>query len=422
MDPRKPMYRLPDFTRRLTSGRQPTPFAPMRPIVMRPILPEGAEHYYQPLDGVRPQTSRFPSVDNWSEIWTEVNDMGTDRHNQPQLNELNEPKALPDAQLEYLKQERPGQLWRNIQFFKKLQEGGFGAVWDVTAERRTGSRWEAPTLFQHKVDSGPRHSLLWKKIRLACKVMSCPPSLSGTSQGIVDTMLADMHALRYLKHENIVQFHDIINIPDSQTGFPYAFVVTLMDLCNGDLYSLLADQLPNYCFTYPQTMAWLKQIASALRYLHVDMRTVHLDIKPENILYISRAGLPIEQWIYKLTDFGMTISFNNNKGDPMVSAVKAGTKEFIPDEMLINCRLPDPQPIDTCAVDIYALGATVANSILGHMVFEKGRLSPPILAKRMTIGMPEPYRKLYSLTIQMLAIDPRARPTIEKVCAILADL
>ncbi|XP_054162945.1 mucin-2-like [Oppia nitens] len=69
MDPRKPMYRLPDFTRRPASERQPTPFAPMRPIVMRPILPEGAEHYFRPpttrgmrpLGEVRQQSSRLPT-------------------------------------------------------------------------------------------------------------------------------------------------------------------------------------------------------------------------------------------------------------------------------------------------------------------------------------------------------------------------
>ncbi|XP_054165480.1 probable serine/threonine-protein kinase fhkA [Oppia nitens] len=420
MDPRKPMYRLPDFTRRPVSERQPTPFAPMRPIVMRPILPEGAEHYYQPLDGVRPQTSRLPSVANWSEIWTEENDMGTDRHNRPQLNAINKPKALPDAQLEYLKQERPGELWRNIQFFKKLEIGSFGAVWDVTAERRTGSRWEAPTLLQHKVDSGPRPWMNWKKMRLACKVMICPHNWANDWQGNVETMLADMHALRYLKHENIVQFYDIIGIPDSQTGFPYAFVVMLMELCNGNLFALIANEKPNICLNHTQTIAWLRQIASALQYLHVDKRTVHLDIKPENILYVSRAGLPIEQWIYKLTDFGMAISYNNNIGDPMVSAVRAGTDEFNPDELNVNWDQPVYQPVDTSACDIYALGGTVANSLLG-INFTRGSESAPMLIKRMISG-PHLSRELYNLAINMLAINPQNRPTIEQVCNRLAQM
>ncbi|XP_054167572.1 probable serine/threonine-protein kinase DDB_G0279405 [Oppia nitens] len=360
---------------------------------------------------------------NWSEIWTDEDDMGTDLFNPPQLNALRKPKALPDDQLEYLKQERPGELWRNIQFFKKLEEGSFGSVWDVVAERRTGSRWEAPTLLEHVVDSGRRPWMKWKKIRLACKVMNYPRSWAGHWHSIVNIMLADMFALRYLKHENIVQFHDIIGIPDSQTGFPYAFIVILMDLCDGDLFSLLEQQTPNCCFTDQQTMAWLRQIASALRYLHVDMRTVHLDIKPENILYVSRAGLPIDQWIYKLTDFGTAISYNNNKGDPMVSAVKAGTKDYNSDEMNANCKQPVPQPIDTTACDIYSLGATVANSIIGQLHYINGKLSPQELVNRMATNQPGSLSwKLINLTIQMLNADPQKRPTIEQLCDRLADM
>ncbi|XP_054167565.1 serine/arginine repetitive matrix protein 1-like [Oppia nitens] len=94
MDPRKPMYRLPDFRRRLTSGRQPTPFAPMRPIVIRPILPKGAAYYYRPLGGVRPQSSRLPTptLRRTQSLPTGLSRMGSD---EPLNSRLPSPPGSP---------------------------------------------------------------------------------------------------------------------------------------------------------------------------------------------------------------------------------------------------------------------------------------------------------------------------------------
>ncbi|XP_054167576.1 basic proline-rich protein-like [Oppia nitens] len=94
MDPRKPMYRLPDFTRRPVSERQPTPFAPMRPIVIRPILPKGAAYYYRPLGGVRPQSSRLPTptLRRTQSLPTGLSRMGSD---EPLSSRLPSPPGSP---------------------------------------------------------------------------------------------------------------------------------------------------------------------------------------------------------------------------------------------------------------------------------------------------------------------------------------
>ena len=93
----------------------------------------------------------------------------------------------------------------------------------------------------------------------------------------VNQMLDDMHALRYIKHKNLVKYYDTISIPDTKTKFPYSTVLVLMELCDGDLdqvIELWGLPLPlDFC------RKWMRDIALGVQYLHTDRNMAHLDIK-----------------------------------------------------------------------------------------------------------------------------------------------
>ena len=119
----------------------------------------------------------------------------------------------------------------------------------------------------------------------ACKLMRLNPKFRDMGvhhRARVNLMLRDIHGLRYLQHENIVQLIDLIAIPDSQTYFPYSTVLILMELCDGDLvgiYEACSSIIPlEICYK------WMKDIASGLLFMH-EKNMTHMDIKPGNILF-----------------------------------------------------------------------------------------------------------------------------------------
>ncbi|XP_054167575.1 uncharacterized protein LOC128964944 [Oppia nitens] len=320
---------------------------------------------------------------NWEQLWPNQSMVGTDC-------QLANAKGLPlpDKQLRYVSKEIPGQLWRNIQFVRHLGSGSYGVVWEVSADKQTGS-------------------VKWETVQLACKVMRFNPNKADYKKK-VETMLADMYQLRYLKHDNIVQFVDIIGVPDSQTGFPYSSLLVLMDMCDNDLFEQMKKSGP---LLEQQTIECLRQISSGLRYLHVDQCMVHLDIKPGNILYSTNGGKPVDQWQYKLADFGTAIVYPDRQS--MESQIRCGTIIFMAPEM----NMGGGQMLSTRKCDIYSLGATVACCLLGCRMYRPNTFMAELPNKRPRIST-----KLICLIQNLTRQKPVHRPEIENVCNLVYQL
>ncbi|XP_054159990.1 MAP kinase-activated protein kinase 2-like [Oppia nitens] len=320
---------------------------------------------------------------NWDQLWTDELDAGTD-YTEP--NAPNQP--LPVQQIEYLKIYNEGDLWRDIVFDSEIQVGGYGSVWRVSAKRKVG-----------------RQGNKWKQIRLASKVMRFTIR-SFDFKTNVNYMLTDMYSLKFLNHNHIVNFLDIIGIPDSITGFPYAFTLLFMDLCEGDVFDLMANQQenrlkPDECLTV------LRQIGSAVQYMHNQQHMVHLDIKPENILWkYDRIG----NIIFKLTDFGLAIQYSPDQ--QMESDVYAGTLEFQAPELGTGT-------VPTKPCDIYSLGCTIANLILGNNVYDPTMFRVYLANIEMGVSTlpnsPKVRTDLIRLVNWMSNMDPYNRPNIDEV-------
>ncbi|XP_054167566.1 uncharacterized protein LOC128964935 [Oppia nitens] len=328
---------------------------------------------------------------NWHQLYVDESKIGQDY-------QLANAKGLPlpDQQLRYVKGQTPDNLWRNIKFVRELGSGGFGSVWEITAKQN-----KAPRAGYFK----------WRNVRLACKVMRYT-SGSSSFRRRVEAMLTDMNQLRYLRHNNIVQFIDIIGIPDSQTGFPYSSILIMMDKCDGDLNSLIVSR----AMSQQQTIAWLRQIAEAVRYLHFDEIMVHLDIKPANILYQTNGGKPVNQWQYKLADFGLAIVYMDKLD--MHSKVNRGSPLYKPPEMSIP-----PKEVYTPLCDVYSLGATVASCLLGRPYYNgiTFRQELPQLHINQP-NMPAIPSELLNLVNDMTQMFVWQRATIHDVCARVQQL
>ena len=304
-------------------------------------------------------------------------------------------QPLPKLQMDYLKHNESdvSSVLRNIDFRIQLNEGGYGCVWFVKAE----------------VNSGTTTQPVWTARELACKVMQIRFRTDWTFTDRVNAMMADMLALRYLQHENISTMVEFITLPDTKTGFPFGFVLLFMDCCDGDLWERMY-QTQEKCLKEAENLDWFDQIGSALHYLHVTQLMVHLDIKPENILY--KQDVQQNRVIYKLTDFGFAIAYPRH---PMQSDTHTGSLRYCAPEVFSTGI------IATKPLDIYSLGASMCCTIVGLDLYSRKvvrsildtlildgfipGVNPPVRCRRSLIG----------LVRRMVDRDIWFRPTIEEV-------
>lgn len=152
-----------------------------------------------------------------------------------------------------------------------------------------------------------------------------------------------------LKHANIVTLFTAVE----QNNFVY-LVLELMG--SGDLYDLVyTKDIPldsSACVTIAQ------DIVAGLDYIH-DQGFLHRDIKPENILFNDRMQA-------KIADFGLATKKNDAKTSGIV-----GTKDYIAPELALLVMHSANEYEYNILTDIYALGITLLEMILGGTPYGK---------------------------------------------------
>lgn len=117
----------------------------------------------------------------------------------------------------------------------------------------------------------------------------------------------------------------------------------------GELFKVLNSQ-PQKRFDEPTATYYIRQVADALRYCHMQS-VIHRDIKPENLLLFSHH-------VVKLADFGWSVHAPSKSRNTM-----CGTIDYLPPEMV------DSQTYNEF-VDNWCLGVLCYEFLCGSPPFE----------------------------------------------------
>lgn len=272
-----------------------------------------------------------------------------------------------------------GDAWKKHEM---LGEGTFGVV--VRAERR--GEWAALKEYKHPED-------LW-------------------SSGIPDTCIREVACLKRLCGSgHIVRLLDV-RYPTQRTTFQL-----VLELCDTTLQKLVRQQPPAKRRDGAIVLAVVaRQLATGLAYMHA-RGIVHRDLKPCNVLVdVKRGNL-------KFADFGLARHVFGQGGGRCYT-YNVVTTWYRPPELLRD----EACAYDPRKVDVWSLGMTVAQTVLGGYPLVHGENNeqmreavtnvfgdddshdgPPIgLVHRLPAG----YAGIAWLS-QLLLLDPDRRATAE---------
>lgn len=159
-----------------------------------------------------------------------------------------------------------------------------------------------------------------------------------------------------LNNDHIVSIIDIFD----ENGTSY-YVMKYLD--GGSL----ADRIRQGVLPEVQAVSVVREIADALNTIHSN-GLLHLDVKPANILF-DTYGRAV------LIDFGVSKYVDNQKDTTTTSSLVGFSRGFAPLEQ-VNATVTSLSP----ATDIYSLGATLYNLVVG--------ITPPDASAVMDLGLP----------------------------------
>ncbi len=167
---------------------------------------------------------------------------------------------------------------------------------------------------------------------------------------------AEARKIASLNNDHIVSIIDIFD----ENGTSY-YVMKYLD--GGSL----ADRIRHAPMQEDQAVFIIREVADALRTIHSN-GLLHLDIKPANILFDDRDRAV-------LIDFGVSKYVDNQKDTTTTSSLVGFSRGFAPLEQ-VNATTASLSP----ATDIYSLGATLYNLVVG--------ITPPDASSVMDMGLP----------------------------------
>lgn len=235
--------------------------------------------------------------------------------------------------------------------------------------------------------------------------------------------------LREISHPNIISLRGTKLVRDAQDQL-YMFLLT--DYCPG---GNLNQRLPRSS-NDQVNLTWMKQMASAVAYLH-SQNVVHRDLKPDNVLLTSTEDV-------KLGDFGLArgyialtqIQFNGQNTEVQYYMhSEVGTKYYMAPEVFKSDGYSEKTDVFSLGVLLYAIlerdfiridGKAYYGAFVDIYMrkiglgFALATVSPYI---NITFrGDPSTFDSLQKLIRQALNYDPHNRPSAEQVYRRLAAI
>ncbi|CDW52538.1 protein unc g; protein unc f; protein unc d; prot ein unc b; protein unc a [Trichuris trichiura] len=145
-----------------------------------------------------------------------------------------------------------------------------------------------------------------------------------------ETVRKEIDIMNQLRHPKLIHLHDAFDNDDTMVMI-YEF------MSGGELFEKVSDDQNH--MTEEEAIKYIRQVCEGLQHMH-ERNVVHLDIKPENIMFASKRSNDL-----KLIDFGLAAKLNP---DDMVK-VTTGTAEFAAPEII------DMKPVGFYT-DMWAVG------------------------------------------------------------------
>jgi len=191
----------------------------------------------------------------------------------------------------------------------------------------------------------------------------------------------------HLRHGNIIRLY----------GYFYdkkCVYLIIEYAANGELYKKLRHEGK---FTEEEASKYIKQMATALLYLH-KRNVIHRDIKPENLLLGYNGEL-------KIGDFGWSVHTSNSSRRKTL----CGTLDYLPPEMVEGKD-------HTAAVDIWSLGVLCYEFLVGVPPFEAPERDTYKRIAQVDLRIPDTISpEAKDLIKRLLQHDPEKRLPLSKV-------
>jgi formylglycine-generating enzyme required for sulfatase activity len=223
-----------------------------------------------------------------------------------------------------------------------------------------------------------------------------PEVVAGDVEAVRDLKRETRRCLE-LTHPYIVRVYDFVA--------EAAAAAIAMELVDGQSLARRKAAARNGCLEVGELAPLAAQICTAMDYAHRLAKVVHRDLKPANIL-VTRDN------VAKITDFGIARSLSDTHTRLTGRAGQtSGTLAYMSPQQLLG---GDPSPAD----DIYALGATLYELLVGKPPFVTGDLPSQIREvapkrlneRRVGMGLPALPAAWEETILACLAKEPEQRP------------
>ena len=177
-------------------------------------------------------------------------------------------------------------------------------------------------------------------------------------------VMNEVQLMKDASHVNVVTLHD--------SWFDRFRLYILMEYCPNGSLDMIIKQYRSCSkrFTEDKIVSFLKDIASALAYLHDTIRIIHRDLKPANI-FVDQIGS------LKLGDFGLSKSVSGVD----YAATFVGTPLYMAPEQCAGETY-------SFAADVWAMGCISYELMALKSPWEGGVFSFPVLTKKIMNASP----------------------------------
>jgi serine/threonine protein kinase len=225
------------------------------------------------------------------------------------------------------------------------------------------------------------------KKKVALKMVQWKSNIKSQTESIE----REISMMIRLKHPNIVELIEVLEIPEKRT------TVLVLELVTGGTlldYILEKDELPE-----PEAAKMFRQIISAIEYSHRNL-VIHRDLKAENILLDEEGNV-------KIADFGLSNLMRI--GDFLRTS--CGSPHYSCPEVHYQEQYIGPE------VDVWAIGVLLYAMVTGSFPWDGYTLEEQIAncKKGKFIEPKGVSEKCVHLIGRMLEVDSKQRATMEEI-------